>query len=245
MITAVILNWKRPEGVKQICRHLNNHDLIGEIIVWNNNAEIFVEPEAEKVKVINCSHDFGLFTRFAAASLAKHECILFHDDDILAPEETLKVLYEKWQKKPGVCHSPFGRNPKNGEYSMNSQFGPVEIMLTRYVLVHREVAVYALSKTPEFADLPGVPVGNGEDMILSYAAIDHSGKLNMAYRMETEDLYEEDEHAINTRFPGHIEHRTKIIQRCKDVFRQKKRLAVLNKANQLAESVKIVINRNR
>ena len=245
MITAVILNWKRPEGVQTICKQLNRYDLIGEIIVWNNNPDMKQEFNLEKVSVINCSRDFGLYTRFAAASLAKNKCILFHDDDILAAESTLIQLYGKWKDNPYSCQTMFGRNPKHGEYSMNTQYGPVEIVLTRYVMVHRDVAVYALSKTPQFSDLPGKPMGNGEDIILSYAAIDYSGKLNQAYKMETTDLIEDDEHAINTRFAGHIKHRTKIIQRCKNVFRQKKRLAIINKANQFVESVKIIINRNR
>lgn len=245
LITAVILNWKRSEGVEQICRQLNDFELISEIIVWNNNPEMQIHLDEEKARVINCDDDFGLFTRFAAASLAKNECILFHDDDITAPESTLRFLYEKWRQSPDRCHTAFGRNPKNGEYSMNTQYGPVEITLTRYVMTHRCVAVHALSKTPQFADIPGVPVGNGEDIILSYASSEISGKLNIAYQTETKDLYEEDEHAINTRFPDHIAHRTRIIERCKEVFTSSKGALLHGRIYQFLQKVGIVIKRKK
>lgn len=237
MVSAVILNWKRPDGVREICKELNSYALIEEIIVWNNNPEINLSLEEKKVRVINCSHDFGLFTRFAAASLAKHECILFHDDDVMGTESTLNELYQNWGRNPFSCHTMFGRNPKNGEYSLNSHYGQVQIVLTRYVMVHRKVAVHALTKIPEFADIPGVPVGNGEDIILSYAAIDYSGKLNRSYRMKMEDLDLEKEFAISRRFPGHIEHRSKIIQRCKMVFKKRRGLMAWNRLFQFKEKV--------
>lgn len=218
MISVVILNWKRTDQLRRICSNLNGMNLVDEIIVWNNNPEIYLELEIDKAKVINCSEDFGLFTRFAAASLAKNSCILFHDDDVIAPESTLKALYKKWKQRPNSCHSIFGRNTKNGQYFHKGYFGSVEIVLTRFVMTHRKVAVYALSKTPEFADLPGVPVGNGEDIILSHAAIELTGKLNKSYKMKSEDIGENDQVAIHVRFSDHVEHRTKIIQRCREVF---------------------------
>ena len=242
-ISLIILNWKRPDGVKMICRQLENEDIVNEIIVWNNNPDLHFEAFGKKMRVVNTSQDFGLFTRFAAASLAKNECILFHDDDIMAPVETLNVLFQKWRKEPMICHTAFGRNPKNGEYSMNTQYGTVEIVLTRFVMAHRRVCVHALSKIPEFADMPGKPVGNGEDIILSYAAIDYSGKLNRAYDLETKDLFDDDEHAINARFAGHIAHRTKVIQRCKTVFNPGKRLILWNRIYQFFVKTRIVLER--
>lgn len=243
-ITAVLLNWKRPDGVKKICDHLLESELTGEIIIWNNNAEISFSYMHEKVRIINCSEDFGLFTRFAAASLAKYPCILYHDDDIVAPEATLKELYNNWMKQPYSCHTAFGRNPKNGNYSKNTQYGPVEISLTRYILVHRAVCVHALSKIPLFEDIKGIPVGNGEDIILSYAAMDYSGKLNKAYKLETQDLYHKDEHAISHRFPDHDAHRSRIIKKAYQVFKPKVHLKAWNRMYQFFVKLKVVIQRN-
>ncbi len=243
-ISAVLLNWKRPEGVEKICKHLLQSDLIGEIIIWNNNADMSMSFDNEKTRIINCSEDFGLFTRFAAASLSKYPCILYHDDDIMAPETTLKELFKHWQKQPYSCHTSFGRNPKNGQYSKNTQYGPVEISLTRYVLIHRAVCVHALSKVPLFDDIRGIPVGNGEDIILSYAAMDYSGKLNRAYKLETKDLYHKDEHAISHRFPEHDAHRSRMIQRAYKVFKPKVHLKLWNRIYQFFVKVRIVFQRD-
>jgi hypothetical protein len=245
-VSTIILNWKRTEQVHAICETLAESMLIDEIIVWNNNPEIHFQSDLKKVRTVNCSEDFGLFTRFAAASLAKNECILYHDDDITAPEITLITLYEHWKKQSFSCHTLFGRNPKKGKYSLNTQWGLIEIVLTRYVMVHREVCVHALSKTPKFADLPGIPVGNGEDIILSYAAIDFSGKLNRAYKMATENFGDgDDEFAINKRFPGHLEHRHNIIKRCRQVFVQNLHLYLIRWIYQFMESLKIVFERKK
>lgn len=220
MISAVLLNWQREEGIREICARLSAHDLVGEIIVWNNNPAVHLEIALEKARVINCSEDFGLFTRFAAASLARNACILYHDDDLVVADETLEELYGHWCRRPGLCHALFGRcfGPR-GEYNTRVVYGPVEMVLTRYAMVHRRVCVHALSKTPAFADLPGVPVGNGEDIILSYAAMDLSGGLNRAYNRSLIDLGQDENVSIHRRYPGHVEHRSRVIRRCRRVFR--------------------------
>jgi len=242
-LSLILLNWKRTNELKKIVKEYHKYDLVGEIIIWNNNPDIHLELNYEKTRIINSSEDFGLFTRFAAASLSKYPCILYHDDDIIAPYETIKTLFYNWNNKPNICHSAFGRNPKGGKYSMDTRFGPVEIMLTRFVMVHRSICVHALSKTPKFTDIPGKPEGNGEDIILSYAAIDLSGKLNRAYELETKDLIQDDEYAINKRFPEHIAHRTKIIKRCRQVFYLPFYLRMWNWMYHKTLQVKTVINR--
>jgi hypothetical protein len=219
VISAVVLNWEREDGVRKICARLDEHELIGEIIVWNNNSEAHLEIDSPKARVINCSQDFGLFTRFAGASLAKHECILYHDDDLLAPAATIEALHERWRERPFACHAPFGRNAVEGEYSKHNCFGPVEIVLTRLAMTHRRVCVHALSKIPAFADIPGVPVGNGEDIILSYAAMELSRQLNRAWDLPTTELGEEDNVSIHKRYRGHMAHRTQVLRRCRKVFR--------------------------
>jgi hypothetical protein len=239
-VSLILLNWKRTEELKSIVKKYSGYDLVGEILVWNNNPEIHLTIDSEKTRIINTSEDFGLFTRFAAAALAKYPCILYHDDDIIAPEETLNTLYEKWKLSPFNCHSAtYGRNPKNGEYSLNSHYGNVEIMLTRYTMTHRKLCVHALSKIPEFYDIPGKPFGNGEDIILSYAAMEFSGKLNRAYPLKTENLAEDDENAINKRYPEHQKHRTQVIHRSKKVFNYSKRLDLLSRMAQFREALNI------
>jgi hypothetical protein len=219
MISAIVLNWEREEGVHKICAAMDEHDRVGEIIVWNNNPAKHIAVDSPKARVINCSQDFGLFTRFAGASLAKHRCILYHDDDLMAPAATIDELHEGWREAPLSCHSPFGRNALDGRYTKHRSFGPVEIVLTRLTMTHRDVCVHALSRTPSFADIPGVPVGNGEDIILSYAAMDLSRRLNRAWDLPTTDLGEDRNVSIHKRYPEHLAHRARVIRRCRTVFR--------------------------
>lgn len=218
MISVVLLSWQRTPSVRRICAQLAGYGLVDEVIVWNNNPAERLELPGPKLRAINSSSDLGLFTRFAAASLARNPCILFHDDDLEASEAVLNQLHVQWSRRPEVCHTLFGRNSSAaGEYTTNLAFGPVEIALTRYTMVHRRICIHALARTPQFADLPGVPVGNGEDIILSYAAMDTSGRANQAHRLPANELGQ-DAASIHLRYPAHIAHRTRIIRRCREVF---------------------------
>ena len=218
MISVVLLSWQRIPAVRRICGQLQGYDLVDEVIVWNNNPDEHLVLPGRKVRTINAARDEGLFTRFAAASLARNPCVLFHDDDLDASEAVLNQLHMQWSRRPEVCHTLFGRNSSAaGRYTTDLAFGPVEIALTRYTMVHRRVCVHALAHTPRFTDLPGVPVGNGEDIILSYAAMDLSGRPNQAHRLPANEVGQ-DAASIHLRYPGHIAHRTQIISRCREVF---------------------------
>ena len=218
MISVVLLSWQREPAVRRICAQLAGYPLVDEIFVWNNNPDRHLSLPGTKIRMVNSSCDLGLFTRFAAASLARNSCVLFHDDDLEASEAVLIELYVHWSQRPEVCHTLFGRNTSpSGQYNTDLAYGPVEIALTRYTLVHRQVCMEALARTPRFSDLPGVPVGNGEDIILSYAALATSGRPNQAHRLPATE-FGQDAASIHLRFPGHIEHRTRIIRRCREVF---------------------------
>ena len=156
MISVVLLSWQRSPSVRRICTQLGCYGLVDDVIVWNNNPDEHLDLPGPKMRSINSSCDLGLFTRFAAASLARNPCILFHDDDLYASEGVLNQFYVQWSRRPEVCHTLFGRNSSiSGQYSTDLAFGPVEIALTRYTMVHRKICVHALAHTPNFADLPG------------------------------------------------------------------------------------------
>jgi hypothetical protein len=218
MLSVVMLSWQRAPSVRRICAQLAGYGLVDEIIVWNNNPAEQLDLPGPKLRVITSARDLGLFTRFAAATLARNPCVLFHDDDLDAPEAVLEALHREWSRRPSVCHTLFGRNSApGGRYTTDLAVGPVKIALTRYTLVHRDVCLHALAHTPRFADLPGVPVGNGEDIILSYAAMATAGRPNQAHRLRANELGQ-DAASIHLRYPAHVAHRTQIIRRCRDVF---------------------------
>jgi hypothetical protein len=86
------------------------------------------------------------------------------------------------------------------------------------VLCSRQVNNTALSSTPLFDDIVGVPHGNGEDIILSFAAMAMSRSLNFAYPLHAEHYPNADAAAIHRRWAGHIEHRQQVVRRCRKVF---------------------------
>lgn len=209
MLTLVMLNWKRPDQAAHILRRQRQYALIQRAIVWNNNPDLHIQiPE---VDCINSSIDFGLYTRFNAAVLAETDAVLIQDDDLIVPEETIEALYAHWLREPGVIHGTQGRTIRAGRYQASDTFGAVDIVLTRCLIVHREICLEALKYQPHFRNTKG----DGDDIVLSAAAYSRTRRKNRAYPLPYENL--EEPHAISRR-PGHIENRTGIARRCTEVF---------------------------
>ncbi len=213
MLTLVILNWKRPKNVTRIVETQRHYRAIERIIVWNNNPDM--PFESEHAEVLNCDSDMGLFSRFTAAAMADTDAVMIQDDDLLVPKATVDELYEQWRREPGVIHGTFGRNIEGKVYRAKNEFGRTDIVLTRCLVVHRDHCLAVLEKRHLFADLPGVPVGNGEDIILSAVAFNKSGRGNRTYRLPTTELPQP--HAIS-KWRGHLNHRTQIVRRCIEVL---------------------------
>jgi hypothetical protein len=215
MISAVILNWKRPTNVARIVNGWRDGGIVTEAIVWNNNpAATFRHKWAN---VINAAQDMGLYTRFAAACLASNECVLIQDDDLDLPSESLRALVDAWRDDPDIIHGVFGRAPKpDGSYARNIG-GDAEspIVLTRVLVAHRRYASQFFQVAPTFADVQreGKPAGNGEDIIFSYVAMSASGRLNRVHRAKVNELPAP--HSIHGRnWKGHVAHRTRLLRVC-------------------------------
>jgi len=215
-ITAVLLNWKRPDNVARIVAGWHESGLVDEGIVWNNNPDAPLALDG-RARVINASHDLGLYTRFAAVSLARNECVLIQDDDIYLPPESIAALHEAWRRDPDILHGIFGRMPDAlGLYTLRDATEEhVPMILTRAVLTHRRNAACFFEFAPAFEELQrdSRPYGNGEDILFSYAVMRHSGRLNRAHRVPVLEL--PSPHGINTRDRGdHLAHRTRLMRAC-------------------------------
>jgi hypothetical protein len=215
MITAVILNWKRADNVVRIVDGWRAGGIVTEAIVWNNNpAERFRHNWA---KVINAEQDMGLYTRFAAACLAGHECILIQDDDLELPEDSLRSLCEAWRQDPDVLHGLFGRRPNaEGRYDpRNVVSGDVPVVLTRALVASRRYAAdfFDVARQFEVIQREGKPAGNGEDILFSYTAMRYSGRLNCVHRLPVTELPAPD--SIHSRnWSAHLAHRSRLICAC-------------------------------
>jgi hypothetical protein len=167
--------------------------------------------------LLEASMDLGVQSRLAAASLAATEAIFHTDDDIVVPETTLNELYRNWSHAKLSCHGLHGRVAYPA-YRFGDVFGPAEVVLTRAVMCSRRVNNTALSVTDLFEDMHAKPRGNGEDIILSFAALALSGRPNFAYPLAAENYPDCDGTAIHRNWPNHLNHRTEVVARCREIF---------------------------
>lgn len=212
-LSAVLLNWKRPDNVARIVESLAGHPLIDDITVWNNNPASQLALPAE-VRVIS-SPDLGLYTRFAAGCLARHQTLLIQDDDLLLPAETITALDEQAGREPAILHGIFGRGAtSDGKYASRIDEGPAPIVLTRALVCPRSYCGRFFVHAPWFDEVQrdSEPYGNGEDIIFSFVAMKASGKLNQVSKLPVVELPAGE--SICGRSPSHKEHRTRILRAC-------------------------------
>lgn len=225
MLTVVTLNWRRPEYTWKNLVEYSAYSVVRQILCFNNGPPLSPPSRLpKKCVLIQATEDLGLYTRLATGALARTEAILHTDDDILLPELTVKALYSSWQHQRKSCHGLYGRRINQG-YEPSNAYGSVEVVLTRAVVCSRIVNNFALAASAAFGDRHSIPYGNGEDIILSFAAMSHSKRLNMAYRLPSQDHpgcrepgVGLDSTAIHLRWPGHFAHRNKIVSLCKEFF---------------------------
>src|SRR5262249_34558349 len=139
--TVVLLNWQRPSNVRTILDAYTRYRRVAEIIVWNNNPDLTFTYEQAKVRSVN-SAELGLSTRWAAALLASHACVIGEDEDVIASEgRTAGLIVWSGRDRDGVSPLP-GRTPTPDNESavhVDHVHQPTEAVmpLTRLTCLHR------------------------------------------------------------------------------------------------------------
>jgi hypothetical protein len=228
--SIVMMSWVRPENLNKIIETYDGYDVVGEIIVWNNNKHLFASDLGlNKVKVLNCSADFGLDSRFVGSMLAKNRCIIVHDDDLILSEKNIKNLVRNFEMDHTRIYTYEGRIPQGGAYTCAPGPGRVEdvseptevpISLTRCACFDRLYAAeYAKLSDTMFYDV--YTNLNGEDIVFSYLTSHLSGKMPMVLPVLDKDGYVElpssQEEKISTR-NNFTERRTELIKRCEIIL---------------------------
>jgi hypothetical protein len=165
----------------------------------------------------------GVYPRLALSLLAQNKVIWTQDDDWIVPTPVLEGLLNWYAQEPNRVHGIFGRDPRvDNTYAVKYQheMRECEMVLTsacvfsRWLLPH----VWHLIDTPmvkdyqKFAIQHGTIPSNGEDILLSYAAMRFSGYKNMCYGSPITALSKPTSLSDN---PGHYVARTELMQRCR------------------------------
>ncbi|MCA9188937.1 MAG: hypothetical protein KDA99_25110 [Planctomycetales bacterium] len=216
MITGVVLNWTRPENVRQIVSSWESTGLVSEALVWNNNPQVVLK-EMRRATIVNVNQDRGLYTRFAAMCLASNDCVLIQDDDLEIPKVALEKLYAAYRADPEILHGVFGRAPKKDGSYARTVCGDAEapIVLTRVLLAQRMYAsrFFAVAAKFQPVQCQAQPSGNGEDIIFSYAVRERTRRLHRVHAVSIRELPARD--AIHRRnWQNHVFHRTRLLRAC-------------------------------
>ncbi|KAF9405806.1 hypothetical protein BGZ76_006477 [Entomortierella beljakovae] len=111
--TAILLGWKRVDGLKLVVKYLARYPYIKEIIVWNNNKEnVLSKRDFEfdpsygpppELQVYNGKENLHDFAKYMSCSLAKYQHCYFQDDDWLNTH--MDALYTNFLTSPSLIHT--------------------------------------------------------------------------------------------------------------------------------------------
>ena len=214
--TVIILNWRRFANVRAILDTYTQFRRVDEIIVWNNNPDLTFTYSHPKVRSIN-SDELGLSTRWAAALLASHGCIIVADDDLIAEEDTIDRLIEWWQQDPDRVYTLHGRNPTpDNDYGthVDHVLQPTEAVMhhTRLACLDRRHVPHYFLALEELGLQIDPASGGGEDIVMSFALTRATGKRPLVVPGSYRDLLAPD--GIANRYGSQRQRRTLIMRRC-------------------------------
>ena len=210
-ISAILLSWKRPSNIRKIVNELLLVPSIREIIVWNNNPEL--QLDLPTCKVINSSHNFMPFARYAAAVLASESTIFFQDDDMLFPKRSIERALGEYLKDKSRIYGTMGRTLKDGKYNYTPVIGECDIILGQFMIFDKQLLISIFHNMLRLA-----PFARGDDIAFSLLC----ETKHVALGLEYEDLGMNDEFALHKQ-KDHVELRQKVVDR---VMHLKKEVAI-------------------
>lgn len=80
-VTAILLNWKRPENIIKTIKSIRNQSIPIKICLWNNNPEDKTKYDVDLQ--IDSPNNFKCYPRWMMASLIETDYIFTLDDDLM------------------------------------------------------------------------------------------------------------------------------------------------------------------
>lgn len=237
--SLILLHWKRPiQQIIALANYYSQFKKIDEIIISQGHKEHIVVREEinhllkrpEKIQLYddsNLNEAYGLFLRFIRGASAKHENIIYVDDDLLVKKSAVdngmkayELLYPRIVGGEGrTCESYNTFDPEDGlrVYSI-VRYGKCDIVLTKYLIMPKQVIDSFFILLPFFYDLlkKGKPWGNAEDILISLIATENFGEQNVAIGGETIYFSEIGSQEGICCWDGHSDFRSEVINFWRD-----------------------------
>ena len=197
-ISVVLNSWKRQVNIPRIVSSLSGSGYVTEILIWDNNPGIYLDPrpmKQPKLRVINSSKDFGLSTRWILGQLAQNDCVITQDDDFLIPATSINQMYEVWKMAPDVMHGISGRTVKldGTYYAQWIKEGKAPIIATGFAALHRKYCVEYPKVLYEITKYLGPTIRGyvdtaGDDMLMSYLILSIAKQPGRVHRIPYTEL---------------------------------------------------------
>jgi hypothetical protein len=154
MITVILLCWKRFVHFEDILKFWLNQKDIGQIIVWDNSGSFKTDLP---VLVISGSKNLGPGIRLVASQFAKHDYVIFCDDDIKLKDGIVTDLlaYFDPNKVVGIMGKRFTGETYVSSPRVEWVVKPTEVDYLPYnlCLVHRSNCLVDIKKCPDLDKL--------------------------------------------------------------------------------------------
>jgi hypothetical protein len=216
--TAVVMNHARPWMLRHgtLMETLATHPAVSEILLLHSNPETAFTYHHDKVKNIDASEkneEIGLALRFHyCAEAATNDWVLLVDDDMEMDAVAITQLIWKMRENSRRIVGKYGRRysywrapNRRGYDTTNLPSGPAEVVLTKVLMLERQVcqAFFQYSHLVDDLVPQSKPLWNGEDIFVSlvanhvYGVPPHGPYSN--YALADLPVWEADEKAVRKR----------------------------------------------
>ena len=162
LVTAILLNYNRPENIATIVEALESQSEKVNVTVINNAKDPFASQS------VHVPWNAGCYIRIPFALYADTDWVLFLDDDLKPTDgDFIRDAVATASQRPDAVTGAYGRHlSRVFPYYECDQSGPVEIVKGRLMLFRKDI----LSKVRLFSYPSWLPTGFGEDIHLCLEA---------------------------------------------------------------------------
>ncbi|GKY90480.1 hypothetical protein MPSEU_000021800 [Mayamaea pseudoterrestris] len=183
-ISVVVMNHSRPRMIREslLMKTLTEHDAVTEILLCHSNPLTkftFDHVKVKNIDAVQANEEHGLSLRFWYCRQAQHQFVLHIDDDMELSPHALDDLLSEFTLNTHRIVGKYGRSysywrnlPRSG-YDAATLGGPVEVVLTKILLLERSMcdAFFRHAHLVEQDVMKeSRPLWNGEDIFVNLVA---------------------------------------------------------------------------